>query len=178
MNKLEKLNDIDIIIQILDEKIEECKSNIRKNNFKLDKLNTVKNQIDKSEEVFKTEKKLCIIKTILLSVGSTTVSTLVAIINPTVFASISIFTSLTCFSLIEALVYTNKTKNLKKLVKNTNYEMLCKDICSYKEDIKNNEKSLNMYTNNKKNLNTLIKNENRTIKNQIPCYQDIKQKRK
>ena len=38
MNKLEKLNDIDIIIQILDEKIEECKSNIRKNNFKLDKL--------------------------------------------------------------------------------------------------------------------------------------------
>ena len=61
MNKLEKLNDIDIIIQILDEKIEECKSNIRKNNYKLDKLNTVKNQIDKSEEVFKTEKKLCII---------------------------------------------------------------------------------------------------------------------
>ncbi|MBQ2409066.1 MAG: hypothetical protein II309_06495 [Bacilli bacterium] len=178
MNKLEKLNDIDIIIQKLDEKIEECKRNIRKNSCKLDKLNTVKNQIDGSEEVFKTEKKLSIIKTILLSVGTTLLSTLVAIINPTVFASISIFTSLACFSLIEALVYTNKTKNLKKLVKNTNYEMLCKDICAYKEEIKNNEKIINMYTNNKKNLSTLIKNENRTIKNQISCYQDIKQKRK
>lgn len=176
MNKLEQLNDIDIIIQKLDEKIEECKSNIIKNSCKLDKLNTVKNQIDKSEEVFKTEKKLSIIKTILLSVGTTLLSTLIAIINPTAFASISIFTSLTCFSLIEALVYTNKTKNLKKLIKNTNYEVLCKDICSYKEEIKNNEKRINMFTNNKKNLSTLIKNENRTIKNQIPCYQDIKQK--
>lgn len=172
------MNDIDVINQKLDERIKEHEKNIINANYNLDKLLVTKEKIDNSESFFKNAKNAAIIKTILFSLGTVGLSKTLFIINPQAFASISILMSATCFSIIEALVYINKTKNLKKLVKNTNYEGLCKDINTYKNELIREKNKLNAYINAKKSFDKFILNEEKIIKNQIPCYGNIKQKRK
>lgn len=170
------MNELEIIKKELEERINNCKQDIRTNNYKLEKMKRLKNKIDDSNDFFKKEKKSCIFKSIFFSLNFSALSFLLSTIKPQFFASISILTSFSCFTIIEALVYINKTKNLKKIVKNTNYELLCKEIDYCYNLIKNNEKKLNMLVDVKKRINILIKNEEKIRKNEIIYYQDIKQK--
>lgn len=159
-NETNKINLLDNDINI---KIKECNKIIKQEEEKLEKLILTKNKIDGHKESFKNYKKVCFIKTIIFSCSTTLISTLLASANPTTFATLPIFTSLGAFTVIEVLVYFNKTKNLRKLVKNTNYGALENDIKISETTILNNHKKINVYENAKSNLNKFLSEKAKEI---------------
>lgn len=159
-NETNKINLLDTDINI---KIKECNKIIKQEEKKLEKLILTKNKIDGHKESFKNSKKACFVKTIVFSSVTTLISTLLASANPAIFAALPIFTSLGAFTAIEVLVYFNETKNLRKLVKNTNYGALENDIKISETTILNNHKKINVYENAKSNFNKFLSEKEKEI---------------
>ena len=111
-----KLDRNPTIKEKLKEEIKRCDKSITISSLKLNNLEKIKQDIDCSENFFHSNKIKCIRKAIFFTISATLLSLLLSLINPTIFASISLLSSLTCFTIIESLVYFNKTKNIKLLL--------------------------------------------------------------
>jgi hypothetical protein len=159
MNQQE-YNKFESIKGKLKEEIKRCNKLITISSLKLNNLEKIKRDIDCSENFFHSNKIKCISKSIFFAISATLLSLLLSLINPTIFASISLLSSLTCFTIIESLVYFNKTKNIKNLVKKTNYDELCREIDKYNNDILNNKKKINIYKTTLNKFNFLYNNIN------------------
>ena len=155
---------INLLDEDLNSKIKECNKIIKKEEGRLENLILLKNKIDSYKDKFKNSKKTCLFKTIGFSISTTLISSFLASANPAVFATFPLFSSFAAFSIIEVLVYFNETKNLRKLVKTTNYGELQQDIKNIENTILNQHKKIKVYETAKNKYNRFLDEKEKEMK--------------